>query len=415
MSMDIFEYFKKKDGEIDKDEGIHPFAYKDNTFKYSYCFGLGVLAYGTVKSMKELLGEYQKILTNIKLPSSYAGKLVEDMNNNFDYKINDVFTMLDTKEKQYTFTADLLKLSNFALWSEDYGKKVCQNYFAIFKFTGDEREFFLQYNEAARKKDTEEAIRLYHRFIKDGYTISYNLLKYICEDILIEDIYDNLILNTGEIFIIDKPSRIHGQVAVTNGAVLIIKNCEVRINGSIMVDGGRILIDTVKLTVEDCTSDTMLHISNTAKVDISTVELNCNFKCGAIWQKRGCLTINNVSILNTDLAPAIRFTGDSLIMNGTTLADCLAGGVRVKETGRLVVDDCDFYHCEEEHGGAIYSDSLSDSRITNSRFTNCVGRYLGGAIYFEYEKYGQKIYRCEYDHCLPEDSIVFNACEEERP
>ena len=131
--------------------------------------------------------------------------------------------------------------------------------------------------------------------------------------------------------------------------------------------------------------------------------------------KKGCLTINNVSILNTDLAPAIRFTGDSLIMNGTTLADCLAGGVRVKETGRLVVDDCDFYHCEEEHGGAIYSDSLSDSRITNSRFTNCVGRYLGGAVYFEYEKYGQKIYRCEYDHCLPEDSIVFNACEEERP
>ena len=179
MSMDIFEYFKKKDGEIDKDEVIHPFAYKDNTFKYSYCFGLGVLAYGTVKSMKELLGEYQKILTNIKLPSSYAGKLVEDMNNNFDYKINDVFTVLDTKEKQYTFTADLLKLSNFSLWSEDYGKKVCQNYFAIFKFTGDEREFFLQYNEAARKKDTEEAIHLYHRFIKDGYTISYNLLKYI--------------------------------------------------------------------------------------------------------------------------------------------------------------------------------------------------------------------------------------------
>ncbi|HAB59591.1 MAG TPA: hypothetical protein DCE48_02565, partial [Lachnospiraceae bacterium] len=252
---------------------------------------------------------------------------------------NDVFTVLDTKEKQYTFTADLLKLSNFSLWSEDYGKKVCQNYFAIFKFTGDEREFFLQYNEAARKKDTEEAIHLYHRFIKDGYTISYNLLKYICEDILIEDIYDNLILNTGEIFIIDKPSRIHGQVAVTNGAVLIIKNCEVRINGSVMVDGGRIVIDTVKLTVEDCTSDTMIHISNTAKVDISIVELNCNFKCGAIWQKKGCLTINNVSILNTDLAPAIRFTGDSLIMNGTTLADCLAGGVRVKETGRLVVDD----------------------------------------------------------------------------
>lgn len=79
-------------------------------------------------------------------------------------------------------------------------------------------------------------------------------------------------MNTGEKFIIDKPSKIHGQVAVTNGSALIIKNCEVRINGSIMVDGGRIVIDTVKLTVEDCNSDTLLHISNTAKVNISTSE-----------------------------------------------------------------------------------------------------------------------------------------------
>lgn len=410
--MDILEYFKKKNGELNSEEVIHPFAYKDNTFKYSYCFGLGVLAYGTVESMKELLGEYQKIITSMKLPSSYVGKIVGDMNENFDYKINDVFVMLDTKEKQYTFTADLLKLRNFSLRSENYAKKVCQNYFGIFKFTSEEKEFFLHYNEVACKKNIEEAVRLYHRFVKDGYTISYKLLKYICEDILIEEKYDNLILNAGEKFIIDKPSTIYGQVAITNGAVLIIKNCEVRINGSIMVDGGRLLINTAKIIVEDCNSDTLIHISNTAKVDVSTLDLNCNFKCGAFWQNRGCLTINNSIISNTDLAAAIRFMGDSLIMNGTTLADCLAGGVRVKEIGQLVVDDCEFYHCEEEHGGAIYSNSLSDSRITNSRFTNCNGKYLGGAIYFAYEKYGQKVYRCEYEQCSPEDSIVFNACEE---
>lgn len=411
--MDILDYIKNKNK--DTLERIHPFAHKDNVFKYSYCFGLGVLAYGTVKSMKEMLDEYQRILTSIKLPSSYEGKIIGDINDNFDYKINDVFTMLDTKEKQYTFTADLLKLCNYALWSEDYAKKICQNYFAIFKFTSEEKEFFLQYNEATCKKNTEEAIRLYHKFNKDGYTVSYNLLKYICEDILIEDTYDNLILNTGEKFIIDKPSRIHGQVAVTGGSVLIIKNCDVRINGSIMVDGGRIVFNTVKLTVEDCNSDTLIRIQNTAKVNVSALELNCNFKCGAFWQNGGNLAVNNSIILNTDLAPAIRFTGDSLTMNETKLADCLVGGVRVKETGRLMVDDCEFYHCEEEHGGAIYSNSLSDSKITNSRFTNCIGKYLGGAIYFEYEKYGQKVYRCEYNHCLPEDSIVFNACEEEQP
>ncbi|WP_455718496.1 hypothetical protein, partial [Anaerosporobacter sp.] len=123
--MDILDYLKKKNK--DTAEQIHPYAHKDNAFKYSYCFGLGVLAYGTIKSMKELLGEYQRILISINLPSSYIGKIVGDINDNFDYKINDVFTKLDTKEKQYTFTADLLKLCNYSLWSEDYAKKVCQN------------------------------------------------------------------------------------------------------------------------------------------------------------------------------------------------------------------------------------------------------------------------------------------------
>lgn len=413
--MDILEYLKKRNKELDAVERIHPFAHKDNAFKYSYCFGLGVLAYGTIKSMRELLEEYQRILTSIKLPSSYVGKIVGDMNDNFDYKINDVFKMLDTKEKQYTFTADLLKLCNFSLASEDYAKKVCQNYFAIFRFTSEEKEFFLQYNEAACKKDIQEAIRLYHKFIKDGYLVSYTLLKYICEDILIEDTYENLILNTGEKFIIDKPAKIHGQVVVTGGSVLIIKNCEVRINGSIVVDGGRIVFNTVKLTVEDCNRETLLHIQNTAKVSVNALELNCNFKCGGFLQNRGCLAINNSTIANTDLTPAISFTGDTLIMSETKLADCLAGGIRVKDMGRLAVDNCEFYHCKEEHGGAIYSNSLLDTSISNSKFTNCIGKYLGGAIYFAYEKYGQNVYHCEYNHCLPEDSIVFNVCEEERP
>ena len=100
-------------------------------------------------------------------------------------------------------------------------------------------------------------------------------------------------------------------------------------------------------------------------------------------------------------------------MNGTTLTDCVNSGVRIKDEGKLIVDDCEFVNCIAEHGGAIYTNSLSDSIITNCRFDNCQGKYLGGAIYFEYEKFGQEIYRCEYNNCTPEDSIVFNECKEE--
>ena len=141
--MEIIDYFKKRDSDNSVNEVIHPFAYKDNIFKYSYCFGLGVLAYGTVKSMTELLGKFNEIVSSIKLPSAYASRIVSDMNSNSDYKINDVFIALDTKEKQYTFAADLLNLSNRALWSEEYAQKICNHYFGFFKFSSEEKEFFI--------------------------------------------------------------------------------------------------------------------------------------------------------------------------------------------------------------------------------------------------------------------------------
>ncbi|HEX3022347.1 MAG TPA: right-handed parallel beta-helix repeat-containing protein [Lachnospiraceae bacterium] len=130
-------------------------------------------------------------------------------------------------------------------------------------------------------------------------------------------------------------------------------------------------------------------------------------------QRLGRLIINNSIISHTDKVRAIEFEGAKLVINGTTLEDCLRGGVQVNRDGMLNIDDCEFYNCKADHGGAIFTDSLYDSTISNSRFTNCVGNYLGGAIYFAYQKYGQFVYRCEYDRCLPDDSILFNQYEEE--
>jgi hypothetical protein len=410
--MDILGFLSEK--TIDTNQVTHPFAYKDNKFKYLYCFGLGVMSYGHMKAITETKETFSKILTSIKLPTAYQDKIIVDINNNFDYKINDVFSILDTKEKQYTFTADLLMLSNKTLWAQEYCEKVRINYWSIFKFSSEEKRFFLNYTMAAARKDMAEAVHLYHEFIKEGYRISYTLLKYISEDILLEESYENIHLNAGEKFIIDKPSIIKGDVYIANGAALVVKHTQVKINGSITVDGGRLVINGVRMMVVESSKDTLITINNTARVCIDNLEIDCNFKCGFITQRLGRLIINNSIISHTDKVRAIEFEGAKLVMNGTTLEDCLRGGVQVNRDGILNIDDCEFYNCKADHGGAIFTDSLYDSTISNSRFTNCVGNYLGGAIYFAYQKYGQFVYRCEYDRCLPEDSIVFNQYEEER-
>lgn len=405
-SVDLLGFLKDKVNE-DRYE-VHPYAYMNNTFKYLYCFGLGVLSCGHMKAMTETTKDFRLLLERIRLHKNYHEKIIVDINNNFNYKINDVFAILDTKDKQYTFLADLFKLSAHSLWSMSYCEQVRDVYMNIFELEKEERVFFEEFMNASEKKNIELARKRYEEFQKKGYIVRYQLLKYMYPEFLLEEKYTDILLENGEHFLIDKQATIHGNIVVTNGSSLEIDGSIFKINGSITVDGARIRIKKSDLFVLSSTKNNLINITNSAVVIIDDCTIDCNYNCGIVEQNCGQLLINNSKLLHTDKEYAILFSGQSLMMNGVTMENCLCGGIRIFQEATWYIDDCRFYHMFAQHGGAIFSDSLYDGTVSNSNFIDCKAKYIGGAIYFNYKKYGQSIFGCEFKKCMPFDSIIFN-------
>ncbi len=70
----------------------HPFWKRDLDFKYIYCFGLGVMSMGHMKSITETQDFFDDLLENIALPGNLRQQNLVDINNYFETRIEEVFT-----------------------------------------------------------------------------------------------------------------------------------------------------------------------------------------------------------------------------------------------------------------------------------------------------------------------------------
>ena len=91
-------------------EKHHPFWKKNALFQYTYCFGLGVMSMGHMKSIMETQDFFEDILRAIRLPESKWQQIFFDLNNHFEEWIDKVFALLRGKEEQYCFTLDLYRI-----------------------------------------------------------------------------------------------------------------------------------------------------------------------------------------------------------------------------------------------------------------------------------------------------------------
>lgn len=380
-------------------------------FRYLYCFGLGVLACGSMKALTEIRKYLDLTVDSMLLHSNYKDKIIVDINNNFDYKINDVFEVLNNKEKQYCFTADLYKIGNQSLWAQSFCEGIIETYLQVFGFTKEERRFFKEFIEFAERQEKERAMEQYQLFLNEGYQISYKLIQYMYPDFLMEEVLENLILEKGSKRILDKPTVIKGNLIVRNGASLIIDGAVIKIEGAFFVQNGKINIKNSEIICTGCKEEYIFQLRDTSSVQIEDTKIDANFFAGIIKQDSGYLVLNNNTLQNSRNKRAINFAGKSLVMNGVTLQDCLDGGICNLADSEVSIDDCSFYHCVAEQGGAIYSDSFENVSISNCSFVNCSAKYIGGAVYFTYKKFGQNVNNCSLQKCIPEDSCIFNAYE----
>lgn len=410
-STDVLGYLKSRQNELERIN--HPLSGRSLNFRYLYSYGIGVLALGSMKSMTELEDKFNYFLECISLPKEQRDKIIVDINNHFEFRLTECIHILRTKEVQYCFFADLYKLYNLAVWSLEYCKKVIANYMQVFHTSEPEILFFREFNEAAAKRDVIKAKESYHGFREAGFDISYKILQYFFPEFVDEDQYENITVAAGKTLYLDKPTQIRGNLIVERGGSLLIDGADIKIEGAILVDGGRIQFRDAKLLVEKCAKSYFLTIQDAAVVQIENSSIDCNLQCGFLRQNSGRLLIEESEFFQSKGKRMIEFSGRYARIQNSSFADGEDGFILLSGSSKMQMEKCDFFHAAADYGGAIYSETIDNVRIQACSFRACNAKYLGAAVYFKYQKLGQVVKECVCRQCEPAQKAVFNVYEDD--
>ena len=233
---------------------------------------------GNLKAIYETEQLFAGFLQSIQLPKVYQDKLISDINGHFELKVNQFLNLfLNHKKKQYFFIADLLMIRYSTLWSEEYCNGVILQFMDIFRFTNGEREFLKQFVAASKKGDQERAKELYQDFSRE-HPVEYQLLQYITPNFRLVEHHKEIELMRGEKMHLDRETVIDSDVYLTNGSLLSIHNANVKIGGTIYVDGGRIHISNSNITATKDGEKPLLYVINVHDIDVVNSVIDLLYK-----------------------------------------------------------------------------------------------------------------------------------------
>lgn len=405
--MALLDFLREKKNEIQI--GSHPLEKETDEFKYLYCFGLATSFCQNEQVYREVKSIFENIIDLLGLHENYKFRIIEDVEKDFDYRIYDVFKIINTKEKKYCFLVDMIRMEAKTLWGQSYFKEIMSIYIEIFKINKEEIQFLEKFWKSSKGQEMEKAISLYNEFERNGNYISFKVLSYMYPSIALKDKYEDLVIEAGEKLVMDKPTIVKGTLQVKNGGILLIKGAKVSLYGKVFVDGGRLDIRKACIEVKECEENYAIEIINSAVVSIEDTKIFGNSQCGFIKQNCGHLIIRNSILKDSGKVRAISFSGRNIFLIQTQLENCQDGAVDNLESSRMSVKRCQFINCVAEHGGAIHSVSLEDVRVHQCIFKQCKAKFLGSAIYFSYKKYGQSVTDCVLEECEPEETIIYNS------
>ena len=410
-NIEILSYLKRRQSELENIN--HPMVRYNDSMRYLYSFGLGVMALGNMKAMTELQGYFDMVLRKLYISQKGNEQIITDINNYFDFRLTECIEKLKEKEIQYCFVFDLYKIYQLSLWSQDYCEKILEYYQQIFRFSDVEKEFFEGFSDCVAKKDTKRAAELYEYFRKKGYEVRYSILTYFFPEFVIEEEFEDIVVEAGKTVVLDKPTTVRGNIIVERGGSLIIHGGILKMYGCIKTNGGRIRMYNARIKVVEIASEYFMELVNTAIVQIAYSFIDCGKKCGFMNQKTGRLILSDTFINNSASARAVTFYGRSASISRCRFTNCADGAVALYNNSRVKIENSEFTNCASQYGGGIYSESIGNVKYENCVFELCKAQYLGAAIYFKYQKFGQFVKDCICKECTDWDSRIFNVYDDD--
>ena len=337
-NFEFLNHLKKRQSELERIN--HPMIRYEDSFRYLYVFGLGVMALGNMKAMMELQNYFDEILDKLCISKKNMEQVIIDINNYFDFRLTECIDKLKEKEVQYCFILDLYKMYQLTLWSQDYCEKILDYYQQIFRFSDIERKFFEGFSDCSSKKDVDRATEMYTAFRKEGY--------------------GDIVVKAGKTFVIDKPVTVNGDIEVERGGSLLMSGGILKIYGRIKVNGGRIRLYNTRVRVLKNDYEYFMQIDNAAIVQISDSFIDCGQFSGVMKQTSGRLILTDTIVSNAAGSRSVSFYGRSAVITRCRFINCGCGAVSLYNRARVEIKNCEFIKCTAEYGAALYSESIGN-------------------------------------------------------
>lgn len=414
--MDVINILKKKTKR--QEVPNHPLGTLSVEVRYTYGFGLAVLAMGNMKVIDELKEPFLEQCLSLKLPDAMIVNYMSDINNHFNRKMDEFLTLLEREERfKYCFYIDMLTLVYAADWGKQYAVKVYHQYVTLLRLSEYETNFLKRFLTTKKEDNLDHAKTLYHDFVAKGHYIDFMILKYMNPDFQLKEQLYTMHLENGGVHIIGKETVVEGDIYVTNGTKLIINNAKLCITGSIYVEDGRLdMIDSEIIAIADENTkekekESLIKVSKVHRIRAERTTFLGNFIRTIITQNEGELALTDCQILSCKEGRAITFSGERMIIEDCQFRECFGGGIGIQGDVNCLIKDSLFVKCEADHGGGVHSDNSGTTKVEGCAFIDCAAGFLGAAIYFPYKKLGQIVEKTELIDPVPVDTAVFNAYE----
>lgn len=384
----------------------HPLYFEDENNKIIYISV--VLMFAQLNKTINPLNNYEfnrLMLKGLGLNPDKMSRIMAGTNNK-ESIIDSLTTLLDTKNKKYIF---LLDIFNVGIRSKGYSeeeKQAIDIYSKLLSISNQEKYMLEEFILNSFVNNDDKCVKIFENMLEFSMDISMSELKYFLPSIKYVDVIDDRIVYDGEQLEITHDCKVMGNIRVLSGGKLVIRDANMKIYGTIIVDSAYVDIESSSITYMGSENKVLLSVNSDSSIVINKATFNGSNRSGVIYQFGGNLKISKSSINNTNVYSAIYFNGNNAIISKCEFINCCVqknGAAIYKKSGRVNVSQCSFVNCKAIYGGAIFA--KKGTRVTLCSFKSCNAIKFGHSIFFIGE-IGSRIARCMFEEGIPNPNEV---------
>lgn len=381
----------------------HPLYAKDTEFRIMY--GAAVFMQAEVNCLESPLNNYELerlLLSGFHLEPDGMAKVLR-CSKEKSVVLEFLLEHMETGRERYLLLLDVMNVSirNHHITQKE--EESILLFAKMFGITNQERLLLLEFAYSASNEQVNECRKVLHRMHSIGMELSPVDMKYYIMQLWeTVECTQEMLEQEQEVRIVDR-CHIKEDLVLKEGMSLIFDHAQVRIDGNILLLGGKLIIEDSKVIRKGDRHRACVNMKEgKSRIYVADSEIDCRNLGMFLRAEAGILEMDHTYVYHTTRGAAIRFWGHSVRITNSTFSDCYShedGGALMIRAVNALVRECRFIRCEAKRGGAIFA--VEGNEIKECTFEHCSVSKYGAAIFY-HGFVRAKVNHLHYKNCFPE-------------